>query len=87
MRTQPHHNDDGPRYRVRTHTRDGVHAVVGITLADTGTPAVLSEAERAVLRATVRAVLDLEGHEQGPVLSDVVLTARGPRLLAWWPGD
>jgi hypothetical protein len=48
---------------------------------------VLSEAERAVLRATVRAVLDLEGHEQGPVLSDVVLTARGPRLLAWWPGD
>ncbi|TXJ86569.1 hypothetical protein E2C11_00900 [Streptomyces lavendulae] len=76
---------EGPRFGVATESSDGMHQVVGITwnapagAAPWGEPA---EADRAVLHSSVRALLDMAEHESGPAHTEVVLTARGPRVLS-----
>ncbi|MFI5754886.1 hypothetical protein [Streptomyces sp. NPDC051569] len=76
---------EGPEFSVETMTRNGMHRVVGMTAReqrgdpDPGGP---TETEAAVLRSVVRALLDLAGHESGPARTGVVLTARGPRIVA-----
>ncbi|MFD7769397.1 hypothetical protein [Streptomyces sp. NPDC059787] len=68
----------GPRFRVRTLTVDGMHLVVDIAArepaARTASPA---ETERAGIRATVRALLDLAEYEHGSVRTEVILASRG----------
>jgi hypothetical protein len=69
----------GPLVRVRTLTVDGMHLVVDIAAREpaavgTASPA---EAERAGIRATVRALLDLAEYEHGSVRTDVVLAPQG----------
>jgi hypothetical protein len=78
----------GPHLLVDTVTHAGMHDVVGVTGAGGATPegvdllypAVLPEADAAEVRTVVRALLDLAGHENGPVRTRVVLTADGPRI-------
>ncbi|WP_326606487.1 hypothetical protein OG930_32750 [Streptomyces sp. NBC_01799] len=74
----PHLGGDmpaGPRFWVQTLTVDGMHLVADITAQE---PAASSaEAERAGIRATVRALLDLAGYEHGSVQAEVVLTEQG----------
>ncbi|MFE1912267.1 hypothetical protein [Streptomyces anandii] len=81
---------EGPRLIVESFSHEGMHHVVGVTGgagaappgADLLYPAALSQRDAAAVRAVVRAVLDLAGHEEGPVRTDVVLTADGPRVAA-----
>ncbi|MFD5479994.1 hypothetical protein [Streptomyces hawaiiensis] len=80
----------GPRLVVDTFTHAGMHHVLGVTAAEDAAPvgadllypAALTEAEAASVRSTVRALLDLAGHESGPVRTWVVLTEGGPRITA-----
>lgn len=67
----------GPVLRVETMTGSGMHKVVTISPA-----AGQDEAQFAAVRSVVRALLDLAGHQEGPVCTEVELTARGPRILA-----
>ncbi|MEU5510780.1 hypothetical protein [Streptomyces fungicidicus] len=81
---------DGPAFSVGTSTRNGMHQVVDIAPRPTedhprATPP--TEAECAVLRSVVRAVLDLVGHETGLARTQVALTARGPRIARLRLGD
>jgi hypothetical protein len=81
---------DGPIFSVGTSTRSGMHQVVDISARPTedhpqATPA--TEAECAVLRSVVRAVLDLVGHETGSARTQVALTARGPRIARLQLGE
>ncbi|MFD6230231.1 hypothetical protein ACFWFZ_25660 [Streptomyces sp. NPDC060232] len=70
----------GSKFRVETLTVDGMHLVAGITPEDNASP--LPEAERAGIRATVRALLDLVGYECGTTRTDVLVGARGSRIAA-----
>ncbi|WP_330458939.1 hypothetical protein OIB37_19815 [Streptomyces sp. NBC_00820] len=77
----------GPRISVDTLTRDGMHEVTGMTTRLAGgagllRPAPLPEADRAGVRGTVRALLDLAGLQSGPAHTQVVLTGDGPRITA-----
>lgn len=79
---------EGPEFSVETTTKNGMHRVVGIVSRPTrGDPCrgavPPSETERSVLRSVVRALLDLAGHESGPARTEVVLTAHGPRVVAY----
>lgn len=81
---------DGPVFSVGTSTRSGMHQVVDISARPTedhprATPP--TEAECAVLRSMVRAVLDLVGHETGSAQTQVALTARGPRIARLQLGE
>ncbi|MFF5039884.1 MULTISPECIES: hypothetical protein [Streptomyces] len=81
---------DGPVFSVGTSTRSGMHQVVDISARPTddhprATPP--TEAECAVLRSVVRAVLDLVGHETGSAHTQVALTARGPRIARLQLGE
>lgn len=69
----------GPEFSVETMTRDGMHHVIGITGRQ---HEALAEAERAVLRSAVMALLDLAGHDAGLARTSVVLTGSGPRVVA-----
>ncbi|MFF4270359.1 hypothetical protein [Streptomyces sp. NPDC001536] len=70
---------EGPVFVVRTATGNGMHHVVGVTRPSAG--AAPGEAELAVLRSVVRAVLDLVEHECGAARTEVALTPRGPRVV------
>jgi hypothetical protein len=70
----------GPRFLVETVTVGGMHLVVDIVPGRLA--ALLSEADRAGIRETVRALLDLVGYEAGTTRTDVRLTANGPRVVA-----
>ncbi|MFF4799854.1 acetyl-CoA carboxylase biotin carboxylase subunit family protein [Streptomyces sp. NPDC001351] len=77
----------GPRVSVDTLTCEGMHEVTGMTArrhADALLlhPAALSEADRAGIRAAVRALLDLAGLQCGPAHTEVVVTENGPRIAA-----
>ncbi|RPF35121.1 acetyl-CoA carboxylase biotin carboxylase subunit family protein [Streptomyces sp. TLI_185] len=77
----------GPRISVDTLTCEGMHEVTGMTARqDAGAvllhPAALSEADRAGIRAAVRALLDLAGLQSGPAHTEVVVTENGPRIAA-----
>lgn len=72
-------------FGVDTVTRDGMHQVVGITCrapAGVGPGREPAEADRAVLHSSVRALLDMAEHEDGPAHTVVILTPRGPRVLS-----
>ncbi|MEU3468597.1 hypothetical protein ABZ716_11865 [Streptomyces sp. NPDC006687] len=70
----------GPRFSVETFSVDGMHLVAGITPEGHAEP--LSEEDRAGVRATVRALLDLSGYESGTTRTQVLLTSRGSRIAA-----
>ncbi|GAA0295048.1 hypothetical protein GCM10010302_37170 [Streptomyces polychromogenes] len=70
----------GPRFSVETFSVGGMHLVAGITAEGHAQP--LSEEDRAGVRATVRALLDLAGYESGTTRTDVLITARGSRIAA-----
>ncbi|MER6445749.1 hypothetical protein DEJ51_16715 [Streptomyces venezuelae] len=70
----------GAKFRVETLTVDGMHLVADI--APEGTAAPPHDAERAGIRATVRALLDLTGYESGTTRTDVLVSARGSRIAA-----
>ncbi|WP_158717817.1 hypothetical protein [Streptomyces sp. NRRL F-2664] len=70
----------GWKFHVETLTVDGMHLVAGITPEGDAPP--LPEAERAGIRATVRALLDLVGYERGTTRTDVLVGARGSRIAA-----
>ncbi|MDH6129694.1 hypothetical protein [Kitasatospora sp. GP82] len=75
----------GPEFSVETLTVDGAHYVIGITAKQSGghvLPAPLPEREQMLIRSSVTALLDLADYESGPAHTDVVLTARGPRIVA-----
>ncbi|MCC9308115.1 hypothetical protein LN042_13635 [Kitasatospora sp. RB6PN24] len=67
----------GPVLRVETMTRNGMHRMVAVRPA-----ADHDEAQLAAVRSVVRALLDLTGHQEGFAWTEVVLTARGPRITA-----
>ncbi|MFE9464250.1 hypothetical protein ACFYNW_11425 [Streptomyces virginiae] len=70
----------GSKFHVETLTVEGMHLVAGITPEGNAPP--LPEAERAGIRATVRALLDLVGFECGTTRTDVLVGARGSRIAA-----
>ncbi|MFH7593843.1 hypothetical protein WDV06_01880 [Streptomyces racemochromogenes] len=70
----------GPQFSVETFSVGGMHLVAGITAEGHEEP--LSEEDRAGVRATVRALLDLAGYECGTTRTDVLITARGSRIAA-----
>lgn len=72
----------GAKFRVETLTVDGMHLVAAITAEGDADAAPLREAERAGIRATVRALLDLAGYESGTTRTDVLVTAVGSRIAA-----
>ncbi|MFE3761974.1 ATP-grasp domain-containing protein [Streptomyces sp. NPDC059104] len=55
------------------------------TAAGHDAPVALDPATAEAVRALVRGVLDLAGHRDGPSHTEVVLTARGPRLIETHP--
>jgi hypothetical protein len=69
------HPDPGAReLTVKTTTNEGMHCVVSITPQ-------LAEEEAAEARSLVRALLDLLGHEHGPVRTEIAVTPSGSRIL------
>ncbi|MGW7460459.1 hypothetical protein [Streptomyces sp. NPDC054797] len=70
----------GAKFRVETLTVDGMHLVADITPERDAAP--LPEADRAQIRATVRALLDLAGYKSGTTRTDVLVSARGSRIAA-----
>lgn len=78
---------EGPVFCVETRSSNGMHQVVSISSGQahqeqSSAPVPSDEAELAVLRSAVTAVLDLARYESGVARTDVVLTARGPRISA-----
>ena len=74
---------DGPELEIRTSTESGMHRVVSIGPAsadDEAELSALSQADVALIRSTVMALLDLAGHESGPARTCVVMTPDGPRV-------
>ncbi|WP_438319599.1 hypothetical protein ACSHWO_36575 (plasmid) [Streptomyces sp. HUAS TT3] len=76
---------DGIEFGVDTMTRTGMHHITHITArrrSGTGPAPEPAEGDRAVLRSSVRALLDMAGHESGPAHTVVALTPQGPRVLS-----
>ncbi|MFJ8157357.1 ATP-grasp domain-containing protein [Streptomyces sp. NPDC094468] len=82
----------GPEYSVETLSRDGVHQVVGITEKLLGPPplfvevghvhpAPLHEDRRRAVEDLTTAFLTACGYRFGPAHTEVIWTARGPRLV------
>jgi biotin carboxylase len=82
----------GPEFSVEALTAAGRHHIVGITAKRLGPPprfvemghvfpAPLPDAHRAAIVALVRAFLDAAGYRFGPTHTEVILTARGPRIV------
>lgn len=90
---------EGPEFRVETVSDNSMHTVLGISVrrepgqgppgppGPGALPDGPDEEERAVLRSTVRAVLDLADIRSGPARTTVVLTERGPRVVSCRLGD
>ncbi|MGW4645151.1 ATP-grasp domain-containing protein [Kitasatospora sp. NPDC004289] len=82
---------EGTQYSVEAFSEDGEHQVVGITLkysdpvgfVELGhvSPAPLTDGQAEEVHAYVGRVLDALGIAAGPTHSEVVLTAKGPRLI------
>ncbi|WP_329468286.1 hypothetical protein [Streptomyces sp. NBC_01431] len=81
----------GPCLIVDSVSRAGMHHIVGMTGGRGATPAgvdllypaaPLPSRDAAAVRSVVRALLDLVGHEEGLMRTDVVLTGDGPRVAA-----
>ncbi|AKL71127.1 MULTISPECIES: ATP-grasp domain-containing protein [Streptomyces] len=83
---------DGAEYSVETLTAGGVHHVIGVTAKQTTGapgfietahvhPAPLDPADERAIQAVVTGLLDLAGHAFGPAHTEVILTARGPRIV------
>lgn len=68
-----------PLYAATTLTVDGMHLVADITAAGRGTPC--SAAQRAVVRRTVRSLLDLVGFESGATRTELLLHPDGARVV------
>lgn len=72
----------GPRFRVRTLTVQGMHLVADVSAGTAAEP--LSAPVLAGIRAVVRDVLDMAGHESGVAHTEVVLTPKGARVAEVW---
>ncbi|MEU9108447.1 ATP-grasp domain-containing protein [Streptomyces xanthophaeus] len=81
---------EGPELAVAALSEDGRHRILGwarrltgpgLTATGHDLPVALDPATATAVRALVRRVLDLAGHRDGPSHTEVVLTARGPRLV------
>ncbi|MFD9411495.1 ATP-grasp domain-containing protein [Streptomyces sp. NPDC059989] len=81
---------EGPELTVEALSRTGRHRILGWSRRLTGprltatghdVPVALDPATAEAVRALVRGVLDLAGHRDGPSHTEVILTARGPRLV------
>lgn len=82
----------GPEFSVETLSADGRHQLIGITAKEVTAPplfvetahthpAALPEADERAIGELVTAMLDAAGHRFGPVHTEVVLTAAGPRVV------
>jgi hypothetical protein len=82
----------GPEFSVEALTVDGRHHVIGITakklrpppgFVEAGHihPATLPPAQRESITELVTALLDAAGYRFGPSHTEVILTARGPRIV------
>jgi biotin carboxylase len=82
----------GPEFSVETITAHGTHRVVGITAKRLGRrphfvemghvhPAPITAKARTALTELVIAFLDATGYQFGPVHTEVILTAAGPRIV------
>ncbi|MDJ0382928.1 ATP-grasp domain-containing protein [Streptomyces sp. G-G2] len=85
---------EGPELAVEALSRAGRHQILGwtrrlpgpgLTVADHRLPVPLDARLAESLRSLVRRVLDLARHRDGPSHTEVVLTARGPRLIEAHP--
>ncbi|WP_412077020.1 ATP-grasp domain-containing protein [Streptomyces xanthophaeus] len=81
---------EGPELTVEALSEAGRHRILGWARRRTGPgltttghdlPVALETGTAEAVRALVRGVLDLAGHRDGPSHTEVVLTARGPRLV------
>ncbi|MCB5168638.1 ATP-grasp domain-containing protein [Streptomyces bambusae] len=83
---------EGPEITVETLSRGGRHRILGLTRLQAAAGPGLAVAGHTVpvpldartadgVRALVRRVLNLAGHRDGPAHTEIVLTARGPRLI------
>lgn len=81
---------EGPELTVEALSRAGRHRILGwtrrlpgprLTTAGHQLPVPLEPRPAASVRALVRHVLDLARHHDGPSHTEVILTARGPRLV------
>ncbi|MFJ7206186.1 acetyl-CoA carboxylase biotin carboxylase subunit family protein [Streptomyces sp. NPDC098789] len=81
---------EGPELTVEALSRAGRHRILGwshrlpgprLTTAGHQLPVPLDPRPAASVRALVRRVLDLVRHRDGPSHTEVILTARGPRLV------
>ncbi|WP_431681328.1 ATP-grasp domain-containing protein [Kitasatospora sp. KL5] len=80
----------GREFSVETHSTAGVHHLLAVTekfttenFVEIGhvVPARISAEERDAIADEVRAVLTALGVEEGPGHTEIMLTARGPRLI------
>jgi biotin carboxylase len=81
----------GPEYSVEAHSHEGRHTVlaIGRKHADCSSggadgydlPADLDEGTTARIHELVHATLDTAGQRSGPSQTEVIVTARGPRLV------
>lgn len=82
---------EGPQYSVEAFSEDGEHVLVGVTakcsdpdgFVELGhvSPAGLPDGQRRDIDTYVTSVLDALGVQNGPTHTEVVLTAKGPRLI------
>jgi biotin carboxylase len=83
---------EGPEFSVETLTVDGRHLVVGVTAKEVSAPptfvetahthpAPLDPADQRAICDLVTRLLDAAGHRFGPVHTEVILTAAGPRVV------
>lgn len=78
-RPSPAGDDQAPVCHVDTVSVAGMHLLLDITWPESPVP--FGESVRVGVRETVRALLDLVGHESGGMRTSVALTALGPRPL------
>lgn len=71
--------EPGRRFTIETMTTDGMHRVVALRSEDC---VPVTGEDRAVLRSTVTALLDLTDHQEGAARTEVTLSAHGPRIAA-----
>jgi biotin carboxylase len=86
----------GPEYSVETLTVDGTHHIAGITAKSLGRPplfvetghlhpAPLADDRRIAISALTTDFLDAVGYVFGPAHTEVIWTARGPRIVESQP--
>ncbi|MFH8407549.1 ATP-grasp domain-containing protein [Streptomyces sp. NPDC018019] len=81
---------DGREFSVETHSAAGEHQILAVTekfknehCVEIGhvVPARVTAAEHTLLADETRSVLTALGVEEGPAHTELILTARGPRLI------